>query len=102
MTSRKTLTPVSTAKMQQALEHSPRSLDDLVKVSGLSKPLVTRYVRELQAAGLVHVGGWARDVRGYPTIECYRWGRQPDVPCPRKYSNDAERMRIARAEKRAA
>lgn len=99
--SRKYLTPVAMHRMQEAMTVEPRSLDALVDVSCLSKPVVTKYVRSLQDAKLVHVGGWDRDVRGYPTIELYKWGQGVDVPCPKKYTNDAERMRLARAEKKA-
>lgn len=101
---RKTLTPTAAALMQEAIQHSPHSRDDLVRISGLAKPVVARYVRELRNAEprMIHIGGWARDARGYPTIECYSWGNQPDVLCPKKYADDAERMRVSRAEKGGA
>lgn len=99
---RKPLTPVASARMQQAMQNGACSLDELVAISGLSKPVVTKYVRELQALQMVHVAGWADDARGYPTIRKYSWGQQFDAPCPKKYNNDAERMRLARAEKKAS
>ena len=101
-TPRKMLTPTATALMQVAMEKKPNSLNDLVKVSGLSKPVVTRYVRELQSAGMVFVGDWDRDSRGYPTIEKYRWGKGEDVPCPYKHASEAERLRRLRANKKGS
>lgn len=97
---RRILTPTAAALMQQAMQAKPQSLLDLVKVSGLSKRLVTRYVRELQAATLVHVGGWAHDTRGYPTIELYMWGKGADVPCPVTDRTPADRMRLLRAARK--
>jgi len=99
-TTRKMLTPTAMAKMQAGMERKPRSLNDLVKISGLSKPVVTRYIRELQGVPLVHVGDWDKDPRGYPTIAKYKWGAGANVPCPKKHASDAERMRKARADKK--
>lgn len=95
---RRTLTPTATARMQQALQNAPQSLDDLVLISGLSKPLVTRYVRELHAAEqkMVHVADWGRDCRGYPTIRKFRWGSQSDVAVPLSDRTAADRMRDLR------
>lgn len=97
---RKMLTPTKMAKMQAAMQKKPLSLSALAELSGLDKRVVTRYVRELQAGDLVHVGGWDRDARGYPTIERYRWGKGQNVACPKKYDSEAERMRLVRASKK--
>lgn len=97
---RKRMTLIAAGKMQRAMELKPRSLTDLVKVSGLSKPMVTKYVRDLQAETLVHVGDWANDRRGYPTIKKYSWGKGVDAPCPRKTITPAERMRVLRASRK--
>lgn len=97
---RKTLTPVAATRMQQALTVKPHSLDDLVAVSGLAKPTVTRYIKDLADAELVHVGGWARDPRDYPTIRQFAWGNKPDVACPKTTRTAAERMRNLRAARK--
>lgn len=96
----KMLTPVAVLRMSSAMELDPQSLDDLVAVSGLAKPTVTRFVKSLTEAKMAHVGAWARDARGYPTIRRYSMGSAPDAACPLMYKNDAERMRVTRADKK--
>lgn len=94
---RKMLTPLATAKMQTAMQTLPCSLDALVLVTGLAKPVVTRYVKELVQSKLVHVAAWDRDSRGYPTIRQFKWGYAPDVVCPRTARTSTDRMREQRA-----
>jgi hypothetical protein len=95
---RKPLTAVAAARMQKAMASTALSRDALVGISGLSKPVVTRYLNELYTAvpKLVHVGQWGADPRGYATIRMFRWGDKPDAPKPGKWASDAERMRAAR------
>jgi len=94
---RKMLTPLATALMQTAMQAGPRSLDELVLVTGLAKPVVTRYVNDLALFKLVHVGAWARDSRGYPTIRQFRWGTGDNAICPRTTRTSTDRMRAQRA-----
>lgn len=98
--SRKTLTPTASAHMQQALATKPQTLDDLVTISGLAKPVVTRYINELYKADqkIVHVADWGEDARGYKTIRLFAWGGKPDCPKPLKWKSPAERMRAKRKE----
>lgn len=98
---RKMLTPVAAARMLQAMGIRPQSLDDLVSVSGLAKQVVTRYVKALQCAGMLHVGGWARDARDYPTIRQFASGNMPDVACPKTTRTAAQRMRALRLAQKA-
>jgi hypothetical protein len=98
---KKMLTPVASLRMTAAMGVVPQSLDDLVFVSGLSKQTVTRFVKELTEANMAHVGAWARDRRGYPTIRRFAMGGGPDAACPVRYSGNAERMRVTRAAKKA-
>lgn len=102
-TIRKTLTPTATARMQEALRSAPYSLDDLVAISGLSKPVVTRYVKELYEANpkMVYVADWGRDRRGYPTIRKYQLGAAQDMACPRTDRTAKERMRDLRDRRKA-
>ena len=97
---RKMLTPVRQHAMQMAMVEMPVSLDTLCKVSGLAKPTVTRFVRQLQAANLVHRGGWFADARGYPTIELYKFGAGANAPCPVKNETSTVRMAAIRAKKK--
>lgn len=94
---RKMLTPLATARMVSAMQTMAHSLDELVAISELAKPTVARYIKELQAARLIHVGDWARDSRGYPTLRQFKWGDAPDAACPLTTRTAAERMRNKRA-----
>ena len=94
---RKMLTPLAAAQMQTAMQTLPCSLDALVFVTGLGKPVVTRYVNQLAQSALVHVAAWDRDSRGYPTIRQYKWGAGVDAPCPRTTRTSTDRMRAQRA-----
>lgn len=98
---RKTITPVAATRLQTALGLAPQSLEDLVAVSGLSKPTVTRYVKELCEAKMAHVSGWARDARDYPTIRQFSAGFKPDVPVPLTTRTAADRMRNLRIARKA-
>lgn len=91
---RKVLTAISAARMQQAMTNEPQSLDELVVISGLAKPVVTRYVRELHEAEqkMIHIADWGKDVRGYATIRKFGWGNKPDKSKPLKWASAAERM----------
>ena len=96
-----TLTPVAAARMQDAMQIASRSLDDLTFISHLAKPTVTRYVNDLHESRMIHVGEWARDSRGYPTIRMFAWGDLPDAACPRNPRTGAERMAALRANRKA-
>lgn len=100
-TTRRMLTPSATAQMLGALQRAPQSLNDLVALTDLAKPTVTRYVNELHAANLAHVAGWERDTRGYPTIRQFAWGNQCDAPCPKTDRTSTSRMRDLRAARKA-
>lgn len=99
---RKILTPAAAVQMARAMEQSPRTLDDLVALSELSRQTVTRYVKSLQESGIAQVGGWLRDRRGYPTIRQFVVGTEADVPCPRMDETPARRMKRIRAARKVA
>jgi DNA-binding IclR family transcriptional regulator len=99
---RKTLTPLAAALMQSAIQKAPCSLDALVIISGLAKPVVTRYVKSLRDAKLIHVGSWARDARDYPTIRQFAWGDAPDATCPLTTRTAKDRMRALRAAQKGS
>lgn len=102
ISTRKMLTPLITAQMLEALQRAPQSLTDLVNLTGLAKPTVTRYVNELHSTKpkRAHVAAWARDPRGYPTIRQFAWGDMPDAACPKTDRTSASRMRVLRAARK--
>lgn len=99
---RKRTSPLALCLLHTALRDKPQSLTDLCSITELSKPVVTRHVNALCCEGRLHVGGWARDVRGYPTIKQFVWGDGEDVPCPRTDRTSAHRMATLRAARKAA
>ncbi len=99
---RKRLTPVASAKMQEAMRKKALSLRNLAEVSGLAMPVVTKYVRQLQGAEMAFVADWEADSRGYMTIEKYKFGKGEDVPCPKSTRTAADRMKDVRAKRKAA
>lgn len=96
------MTAVATVLMLNALKSEPQSLDDLTSVSGLAKPLVTKYVNGLMEASprFAHVAGWLRDARGYPTIRQFAYGDAPDVDCPTSQMTAAQRMAALRERRK--
>jgi hypothetical protein len=99
---KKTMTPVATVLLLNALKSGPQSLDDLTVVCGLGKPLITKYVNGLLSATprFVHVAGWLRDARGYPTIRQFAYGDLPDVECPKSKMTAAQRMAAMRERRK--
>jgi hypothetical protein len=99
---KKTMTPVATVLLLNALKSGPQSLDDLTVVCGLAKPLVTKYVNGLLEATprFAHVAGWLRDARGYPTIRQFAYGDLPDVECPKSQMTAAQRMAALRERRK--
>jgi hypothetical protein len=99
---KKTMTPVATVLLLNALKSEPQSLDDLMVACGLAKPLVTKYVNGLLEAAprFAHVAGWLRDARGYPTIRQFAYGDLPDVECPKSQMTAAQRMAALRERRK--
>lgn len=99
---KRTMTPVATVLLLNALKSGPQSLDDLTIVCGLGKPLVTKYVNGLLEATtrFAHVAGWLRDARGYPTIRQFAYGDMPDVECPKSQMTAAQRMAALRERRK--
>ena len=98
---RKMLTPVKILVMHAAMRTKPQSLRALCGLADLSMPVVTRFIRQMQDANALHIGAWARDARGYPTIEQYMWGKGVDAVCPIKNESSAVRMAALRAKRKA-
>lgn len=100
MKSNKKMDGVAHARIQQALQIAPQSLDDLSLVCGFSKAAVTRHMRGLSEAGMVHVADWRRAPSGFGRrIALFTWGGGVNAPKP-PCLTDVERMRKHR-EKRA-
>ena len=92
----------TTETMRQALIASPHTYDDLCAVSGLSKPAVARWIKQLRDVGLVHVASYATDVRGRLFVPCFGWGQKADRVRPGQQRTAADRMRDMRQRRRAA
>lgn len=88
--------------MRKALETAPQTLDRLVRVSGLGKAAVTRWVRNMQGMKACHLCDWTEDSRGRVFTAVYTWGKGKNVARPEAHDTSAERMRNMRARRKEA
>lgn len=93
-------TPERALKMQQMMTKRPRSAEQLMAFTGLSKESVLLWVRKMRAAGAVRIAGWADDDRGRNAVPLYAWGSGADAE-RRAPKTAAQRMAEVRARRRA-
>lgn len=77
----------------------PGSVVDVSIRTGISRSSVFRWLRDLHAAGEVHVGDWRRGVNGGVVARVYHAGPGTDVRCRIKRYTEAEKSK--RYRKRA-
>lgn len=94
-------TPATGVKMMVALHSSALTYDELVTLSGLSKPVVSRWVKNMRDAKTVHVAEWRDDTRGRKFVPAFVWGDGDDVARPGAAQTPAQRMASTRARRRA-
>lgn len=92
--------PKISLRMQTALKAGGHTYDSLVSVSGLAKESVARWVKQMRSLHVLHVEGWAEDVRGRKIVPVFRWGEKPDTPRPGRRWTAAETMARMRARRR--
>lgn len=73
---------VRTLAMQQAMTSSPQTYEDLVRVSGLGKRAVMRWMKAMRSADAAHISGWAPDSTGRLFVAAWRFGQGTDAPRP--------------------
>lgn len=100
--SRKRNNPARAHAMQEAMSVRPCSADDLAVVSGLGKPAVQHWLRQLRALvpAPIHIGGWGPDCNDRLFVPLYSWGPGTDVARPGPKETAAQRMARLRAGKR--
>jgi len=80
---RKRVGPTGICALIRALIRGPHTLTELAQVAGVSKPLVSAWLKAMRSdIPLVHIAGWMADSRGYFTVPAFRWGCEPDTPRP--------------------
>jgi predicted ArsR family transcriptional regulator len=99
-TAQKRMTHTIALILQSAMTERPCSYDDLAGISGLSKPTVTRWLKQLHAAGGVHIAAWGYDRTGRLFVALWAWGRGVDRPRPGQQRTAAERMKSLRAARK--
>lgn len=81
------------ARMVKMLLYESVSAHDIAEETGLHVTTVSRYLRELHRAKVIHVIDWEKDSRGRDVTAVWRLGRnKPDKP----------RHRMTQAERQAA
>lgn len=82
-------------KMLSLLYAGNATFEQLGAASGMAKPTVSAWVRELQRERLIYVNAWHADARGFMTIAAFSWGPgQADMRRPSM--SGAERNRLYR------
>lgn len=96
--------PLKMEQMRTALVEKPRTYDELAEISGLSKIAVARWVHQhrTESVGLIHISGYAKDVRGRLFVPQFSWGAGSDAQRPGYQRTAADRMRDMRARRTAA
>lgn len=91
---------LSMAKVVRALLDKPRSVPELMDVSGLSTNTVHEYMRALRKEGVVHIGAWRRDATGRESLRVFKFG--PGKDAARAKKSKAQIARECRERKREA
>lgn len=84
-TTRKRAGAKAVAAMILAMAVRPQTYADLVKLTGLSQPTISAWIREMRNTNpkLVWVGRWDDDTRGIPCIPAFMFGiGGMDMPRP--------------------
>jgi len=84
--------------MSNAMAESPRTVAQLVELSGLSKQAVARWLKAVR--GNVHIAGYTEDARGRVFAPMWAYGAGVDAPRPGCARSAAERMRDVRRRRK--
>lgn len=84
--------------LARLLRLAPRTYDQLVAATGMSKPRVARWVKA--NAENIYVADWAADKNGRLFVPMFRWGAKPDAVRPGRVLTPAEQMRKLRANRK--
>lgn len=78
----------------------PGTQADIVKATGLSCAVVSRWCRELAETKQAHIGGWRKMDQGGPLRAIYHAGEGKRARKRLERVSDAERMRRVRARQK--
>jgi len=91
---------VEKALLVQRLMRQEMTYDELVASSGLKKPTIAAWVKQMRAAKCVYVYDWAADKNGALRVPVFCWGNYEDAPRPGQRRTSAERMAALRAARK--
>jgi hypothetical protein len=94
--------PARTLKMINAMQAGPQTYKQLVAVSSLGKVAVATWVKSMRKERVMHIGGWAEDVRGRKFTPVFQWGAGDDVARAGQARTAVERMRDYRLRLKGA
>lgn len=100
----KRLTTEISLHMQSAMQIAALSQEQLMAISGLTKPVIARWLGRLRDVKPkpIHVETWTKDKRGYLTVAQHRWGPGEDAPRPAPTRTAKHRMAAMRARRKEA
>lgn len=94
---RRRIDALATLVLEKELRMGGRSYADLEAATGLSKPALMRWVKQMREVNLVHIEGYGPDINGRLFIPLFRWGNGEDAPRPGQARTPAARMADYRA-----
>lgn len=112
MSRSRTLNATAYSHFISALVRGPQTRPELMRITGMGQPLVSRLVKALRARGTVpgrpdynevlHISGWQLDARGYPTLAEFSLGPGKDAVQPIKPRIQVVRDYLQRRKQRKA
>ena len=90
---------IAVAHLVRLLQHGNKDMKELAEGCGLSYLSVSRYCAAMHRAHAIHIRGWKRDQRGFPTIRIYEMGEGIDAkPQIVTKQEKARRQRVKRQQ----
>jgi hypothetical protein len=104
MSGRQPVTAQCAVLMADKLRAKARTIDELVRITGLKKPTIARWINHLRvdAVRVVRVEGWLPNSAGRCVVPKFRWDSKPDAPRPGRESSTLRMRRVRAARKTAA
>jgi DNA-binding Lrp family transcriptional regulator len=77
------------------IARSPKTIPEIVKITGLSQPTIQDIINMLRADGKAYLAMWKHTKAGrvYRYVACYRRGSGPDAPKPARQTVEEKRAR---------
>ena len=92
---------VQKARLVHLLSQASMTYDEMVEAVDLKKPTIAAWVKQMRAAGCIHISGYNPDKNGVIRVPLFRWAPgHADAPRPGPARTPAERMAALRADRK--